>query len=84
MRPHTDPPHDTAVGIEGADVSSSLRATELVRHPDAAARVQARWSDLRAAVERLHAATRPRFVSTVLLLGGTLAALTAAFAWLDP
>lgn len=67
-----------------ADVASASQAAELVRHPGHAARAQARWSDWRAAAERLHAAVRPRFVTTVLLLGGLmalLAALAVALSW---
>ncbi|MCW5635874.1 MAG: hypothetical protein KIT17_21230 [Rubrivivax sp.] len=73
-----------APGPEAAckDTASSLQAVELVRHPGHAARAEARWSDLRAAAERLHAAVRPRFVSTVLLLGGLMAALAAGLSWL--
>jgi hypothetical protein len=76
-RAHTD--GDTTV-----DVASASQAAELVRHPGHAARTQARWSDWRAAAERVHAAVRPRFVTTVLLLGGLmalLATLAVALSW---
>ncbi len=66
------------------DVAAASQAAELVRHPGHAARAQARWSDWRAAAERLHAAVRPRFVTTVLLLGGLmalLATLAVALSW---
>jgi len=66
------------------DVAAASQAADLVRHPGHAARAQARWSDWRAAAERLHAAVRPRFVTTVLLLGGLLAllaALAVALSW---
>ena len=58
-----------------ADMACAVQAAELVRHPGHAARAQARWSDLRGAAERLHTAVRPRFVSTVLVLGAALAAI---------
>jgi hypothetical protein len=69
------------------DLACASQAAELVRHPDHAARVQARWSDWLAGVERVHAAVRPRFVTTVLLLAGAmalLAALAVALSWPAP
>ncbi|MBL8348321.1 MAG: hypothetical protein JNN03_23035 [Rubrivivax sp.] len=69
------------------DVAAASQAAELVRHPGHAARSQARWSEWRATAERLHAAVRPRFVTTVLLLGGAmalLAALAVALSWPAP
>lgn len=70
-----------------ADVAAASQAAALVRHPGHVARAQARWSDWRAAAERVHAAVRPRFVSTVLLLGGVmalLASLAVALSWPTP
>jgi hypothetical protein len=70
-----------------ADVAAASQAAELVRHPGHVARAQARWSDWRAVAERVHAAVRPRFVSTVLLLGGVmalLASLAVALSWPTP
>lgn len=62
---------------EVPDVACAMQAAELVRHPDHVARAQARWSDLRAAAERLHATVRPRFVTTVLVLAAVMAAMVA-------
>lgn len=75
---------DTTGRAAPEDVASASQAAELVRHPGHAARAQARWSDWRAAAERVHAAVRPRFFTTVLLLGvlmALLAALAAALSW---
>lgn len=71
------PQHPLMADTEVPDVARAMQAAELVRHPDHAARAQARWSDLRAAAERLHAAVRPRFVSTVLVLAVVMAAVAA-------
>lgn len=79
-----DPLRGPPVADPPADVAAACEAAELVRHPGHAARVQARWAEWRGAVERLHAAVRPRFVSTVLLLGGAmalLASLAVALSW---
>lgn len=46
------------------------------------ARARGRWPALREAAERLHAALRPRFVFSLLLLGGVSASVAIGVAWL--
>ncbi len=51
--------------------------------PAGGARSSSAWMRLAVAAERLHGAVQPRFLSTLLALGSTLAVLSVALAWLS-
>lgn len=50
--------------------------------PAGGARRSSAWVRLAVAVERVHGAVQPRFLSSLLALGSTLAVLSVALAWL--
>lgn len=50
--------------------------------PAGGARRGSAWLRLAVAAERVHGAVQPRFLSSLLALGGTLAVLSVGLAWL--